>query len=72
MQEAAAATTLNEGVRVAAVDTLGQIGNAEQVPVLTTYSQSDPSEKVRAAAQSALETLNARIAGQKQLKLPLQ
>ena len=72
MQEAAAATTLNEGIRAVAVTTLGQIGGSEQVPVLTTFSQSDPSEKVRAAAQSALNELNARVSGQNQLALPLQ
>jgi HEAT repeat protein len=72
MQEAAAATTLNEGVRVMAVDALGQIGGSEQVPVLTTYSQSDPSEKVQAAAKTALEALNARIAGKNQMAIPLQ
>ena len=72
MQEAAAATELNEGVRVMAIATLGQIGKAEQVPVLTTYSQSDPSEKVRAAAQEALIQLNAQVSAQNQLTLPLQ
>ena len=72
LQEAAAATTLNEGVRVMAVETLGRIGNADLAPVLTTYSQNDPSEKVKEAAQAALNELNARLAGEKQLTLPLQ
>ncbi|HUW61355.1 MAG TPA: HEAT repeat domain-containing protein [Candidatus Bathyarchaeia archaeon] len=72
MQEAAAATALAEGVRVLAVQTLGEIGSADQVAVLTTYSQSDPSEKVRAAAQTALNQLNARASGKNQLTLPLQ
>jgi HEAT repeat protein len=71
MQEAAAATDLTEGIRVVAITTIGQMGTSEQVGVLTTCS-SDPSEKVKAAAQAALDSLNARIAGQSQMSLPLQ
>ncbi|MCX5770289.1 MAG: HEAT repeat domain-containing protein [Candidatus Hydrogenedentes bacterium] len=72
MLEAAGAATMVEGVRIVAIQTLGQIGNAEQVAALTTFSQSDPSEKVRAAAQDALIQVNARVGGQNQLTVPLK
>jgi HEAT repeat protein len=59
--EAARDPKLDEPTRVVAIQLLGRAGNQTSLAVLTECAEKDASEKVRAAAKTAVQALNERL-----------
>jgi len=53
-------TTLQEDTRLLAAQILGRVGAPAFLPSVKECAEKDPSEKIRAAAKIAAETIQAR------------